>query len=335
MLLAQAQQLIDDQQFLHWEVAFPSIWDRWESLVPEGGFDAVIGNPPWDRMKMQEVEWFAARQPDVARAARASDRKQMIKQLAQEANPLWEAYQTASWQAMMASERARKDAQYLLLARGDINLYSLFVERAHRLVKPTGVVGLLIPSGIAADKSASEFFKSVSTSGQLSTLLDFENKKVFFPDVDSRFKFCVYVAGGGARTFPTTEMAFFLHSTEALEERTFALAPSDFARVNPNTGTAPIFRTQRDADITRRIYEQFPVLHHHQQGKVWPVKYQTMFHMTNDSHLFRTKAELEAEGCYPVSGNTWKKGEEVYVPLYEGKMVQAYDHASGIYRYQP
>ncbi len=325
-LLKKARALIDDNQSLHWEVAFPGIWDKWESAAPTGGFDAVIGNPPWDRMKMQEVEWFAARQPAIARSARASDRKKLIKQLEKNEDPLWTAYEVASWQAQMASERARKDEQYPLLARGDINLYSLFVERAHRLVKPTGIVGLVIPSGIAADKSASEFFRSISTSGQLSTLLDFENKKVFFPDVDSRFKFCVYVAGGNQRTFPATKMAFFLHSTEALDERTFALAPADFTRVNPNTGTAPIFRTQRDADITRRIYENFPVLHDHQRGKVWPVKYHTMFHMTNDSHLFKTKVELEQEGCYPVGGNTWKKGEEVYVPLYEGKMVQAYDH---------
>ena len=51
-----------------------------------------------------------------------------------------------------------------------------------------------------------------------------------------------------------------------------------------------------------------------------------MFHMTNDSHLFRTAAQLDNEGFYRVEGNRWKKGEEMYLPLYEGKMVQAFDH---------
>ena len=107
------------------------------------------------------------------------------------------------------------------------------------------------------------------------------------------------------------------------------MTPDDFARVNPNTGTAPVFRSRRDAEITRRIYEQHPVLVDRSQGeekRVWPVKYTRMFDMANDSHLFRTAEQLDVEGFYPVEGNHWKKGEELYLPLYEGKMVQAFDH---------
>ena len=200
-----------------------------------------------------------------------------------------------------------------------------------------GSWGLLTPSGIYADKTAARFFKSVSTNGRVSGLFDFENRRLgtelppFFPDVDSRFKFCALIFGGGARRFDETECAFFLHDTRTIEdpERCFPLAPSDFARVNPNTGTAPVFRTRRDAEITRRIYERHPVLVDRSGGEVrraWPVRYVRMFDMTNDSRLFRTAAQLEAEGFYPVLGNRWKKGNELYLPLYEGKMVQAFDH---------
>ena len=59
---------------------------------------------------------------------------------------------------------------------------------------------------------------------------------------------------------------------------------------------------------------------------MWPVKYVRMFDMANDSHLFRTAEQLDAEGFYPVEGNRWKKGEELYLPLYEGRMMQAFDH---------
>ena len=96
-----------------------------------------------------------------------------------------------------------------------------------------------------------------------------------------------------------------------------------------NTGTAPVCRTRRDAEITRRIYERHPVLVDRSQGEVrnvWPVGYLRMFDMTNDSRLFRTASELRADGHYPVQGNRWKKGDELYLPLYEGKMVQAFDH---------
>ncbi len=281
---------------------------------------------------MQEVEWFAARKTEIALAARASDRKKMIGKLEKQNDPLWHAYLKAGERTQAMASVARENDQYPLLSGGDINLYSLFIERAHRLIKPKGMVGLLAPSGIASDKGASEFFKTVSTTGRLAGFYDFENKKIFFPDVHASFKFCAYVAGGRERVFPETRMAFFLHDTAEIADpdRCFALGAVDFARVNPNTGTAPIFRTRRDAEITRRIYERFPVLHHHQKGKVWPkvwpVEYHTMFHMTNDSRLFKTRRELEKGGFYPVEGNRWKKGKKEYVPLYVGKMIYHYDH---------
>ena len=179
-----------------------------------------------------------------------------------------------------------------------------------------------------ADKTAADFFKSVSTSGRLAGLFDFENKKIFFKDIHASFKFCALIFGGEARRFDETRCAFFLHDTVEIDDpdRCFPLAPSDFARVNPNTGTAPVFRTRRDADITRRIYERHPVLVDRSGGgerKTWPVRYVRMFDMTNDSHRFRTAAQLDAEGFYPVQGNRWKRGEDLYLPLYEGKMVQA------------
>ena len=129
-------------------------------------------------------------------------------------------------------------------------------------------MGLLTPSGIYADKTAAKFFKSISTSGRLGGLYDFENRRVgmalpsFFPDVDSRFKFCALIFGGEERRFDETECAFFLHDSKTIEDpdRCFTLAPADFDRVNPNTGTAPVFRTRRDAEITRGIYDRHPVL---------------------------------------------------------------------------
>ena len=146
------------------------------------------------------------------------------------------------------------------------------------LAKPDGFLGLLTPSGIYADKTAARFFKSVSTSGRLASLFDFENKKVFFKDVHASFKFCAITFGGVERTFDEAKCAFFLHDTETINDigRCFPLAPDDFAKVNPNTGTAPIFRTRRNADITRRIYEKHPVLidrSHGGERRAWPVRY--------------------------------------------------------------
>ena len=355
-LLDECRALARRERFLHWELAFPSLWPRGQT----GGFDAVIGNPPWDRIKLQEVEWFAERRPQIALQARASDRKRLIAALKLDGDPLAAEHALAAQAAEDAARVARDCGEYPLLSSGDINLYSLFVERASMLVKPDGVVGLLTPSGIAADKGAAPFFRSIASTGRLAALLDFENRKKLFPDVDSRFKFCVLVFGGAARHFNTARCAFFLHTVAELQpamladdvdERTRKLATcvivlgaDDFNAVNPNTGTAPIFRNALDAELTTRIYRQHPVLVRHgyrdvldartglttserlPDERLYPVRYSTMFHMTNDSGLFRTRAELEADGWYPVAAGRWKKGDAEMLPLYEGKMVQAYDH---------
>ena len=337
-LLGQARRLTTEEQFLNWQVAFPGVWSAWERAGLHGGFDAVIGNPPWDRMKLQQVEWFAARRREIAMATPAANRKRMIADLETAGDPLAREFADASGRAQTAVHRARASGEYPLLSGGDVNLYSLFVERAMTLVKPDGMVGLLTPSGIASDKTASAFFKGVATQGRLRALYDFENRRTrygaqpFFPDVDSRFKFCAFVAS----PTPTKELpatcAFFVQDVSELDDpdRCFPLTAEDFARVNPNTGTAPIFRTRRDAALTTAIYDRLPVLVDRSSGeevKAWPVKYATMFHMTNDSGLFRTRAELEErEGAWPVGGNRFGSPSGDWVPLYEGKMVQAFDH---------
>ena len=333
----EARSAADEQSFLHWEAAFPGVWRRWQDATPEGGFDAVIGNPPWDRIKLQEVEWFATRDPELARAPTAAARRDGIRRLRELDDPLAHAFDQAKAHADRLGQVVRASGHYPLLGGGDINLYSLFVERSLRLVKPGGLVGLLTPSGIYADKTAARFFKSVSTTGRVAGIYDFENRRLgtdlppFFADIDSRFKFCALIVGGPQRRFPETNCGFFLPDTQTIADpdRAFTLTPDDFARVNPNTGTAPIFRTRRDADLTRRIYQTHPVLVDRsgdQVCKAWPIQHLRQFDVTNDSHLFRTAAQLEADGFYPVQANRWKRGKELYLPLYEGKMANSFDH---------
>lgn len=357
----EARQLIEEERFLNWQIAFPGVWKNWASKRREGGFDAVIGNPPWDRMKLQQVEWFAARRPEVARAQRASDRKKMIGALQKAGDPLYANFEKADRRAADAMRMARFNGNkrvpdpdqpgrtikapsehYPLMSKGDINLYTLFVERAHALVQPRGMVGLLTPSGIAGDLSSSDFFRRLSTGGHIKSLYDFENRRTryglepFFPDVDGRFKFAAMTASP-KRAFAAAHCGFFLQSVREKEnpDNAFPVTTEDFARVNPNTGTAPVFRTRRDMELTTGVYACCPVLVDRASGEEvssWPVRYATMFHMTNDSRLFRTRAELEEEmGAWSIGGNRYRNGEGEWVPLYEGKMVQAFDHrAAGV-----
>jgi len=311
VLLQRVRSLAAEERFFHWWTAFPTAF-----AGADPGFDAVIGNPPWDVMRVEEVQWFSDRIPEIAHAQKASERKALIKGLATKQPSLHQEF-TRQVERADAQRRVVADGgDFPLLSTGDVNLYSLFVERALTLAKPQGVVALLTPSGIAADKGASAFFRSIAATERLGALFDFENKKAFFPDVDSRFKFCTLVFGGEARRFAGTRAAFFLHTVAELADasRLLQLTAADFGLLNPNTGSAPIFRTRRDFELTKKVFAIHPVLVHHLQSgrrSTWPVAYARMFDMTNDSSWFRKASELSTEAV---------------VPLYEGKMVQAYDH---------
>ena len=175
----------------------------------------------------------------------------------------------ASERAATAARMARRSGDYPLLSAGDVNLYSLFVERAMTLAKPDGMVGLLTPSGIASDKTAARFFKGVATEGRLKALYDFENKKVFFLSRRSRVVQVLRFVASPSPIGEAAACAFYLHSVAELDdpERCFPLTAEAFARVNPNTGTAPIFRTRRDAELTTAIYGRLPVLADRSSGE--------------------------------------------------------------------
>jgi len=309
-----------------WSQRFPDVFDR-----EEGGFDCVIGNPPWERIKLQEREFFSLPAPEIATATNAAKRRQLVAKLESDDPALYERYEEALAAANSLLTYCRKSKQYPLTGKGDINTYAVFAELACRLVAPRGRVGVLVPSGIASDKTTKDFFAAVAESDRLIRLYDFENKRVFFPEVHASFKFSILNFGGEQAATTKADFVFFVHRVEELEDkrRHIALSAADIRLLNPNTRTCPIFRTRRDAEITKAIYRRVPILIDKNRegptGNPWSIQFKTMFHQTNDAELFREADTLKADGL-KLKGNRWIKGKKIFLPIYEAKMVQAYDH---------
>jgi hypothetical protein len=320
--------------FLHPHLAFPAIYGEGNS----GGFDVVLGNPPWEKVQFTEKEFFAARAPEVAVAAGAK-RKALIAKLQADDPYLWVEYQVALRQAEGESHFLRASGRYPLCGQGRVNTYAVFAEAMRGALKPSGRLGAIVPTGIATDDTTKEFFADCITRGSLASLYDFENAVGMFEGVGhGRFKFCLLTLTGLADHLPAADMAFFAHRPEDLAEpgRRFNLSSDDLALINPNTRTAPIFRRQRDAELTTRIYRRVPVLVRETDpgGNPWGVEFQQgLFNMTSDSHLFRTGDELRAEGAR-LTGNTWRRGAQRWLPLYEAKMAHHFTHRWGDYSMQ-
>lgn len=314
-----------DQLAMDWKKTFKHVLSR-----DERGFDCVIGNPPWERIKLQEREFFDALVPSIATAVSAATRRKLINKLRKAKPELHQRYEEAKTSAEKTLAHIRKAGNFPLTAKGDINTYQLFAELARNLVGPNGIVGLLVPSGISTDKTTKDFFANLVDSQTLVGLYDFENKAPVFPDVHRSYKFCVLLFGGTERRSSSVDFVFFSHTMEDLKdrERHIVLKSEDFKLLNPNTCTCPVFRTARDAEITKEIYRRVPVFVDNTRkegGNPWGVKFIRMFDQTNDAELFESASRLKA-AKFKRTGAIWKKGKKTALPLYEAKMVQMFDH---------
>jgi len=268
--------------------------------------------------------------PEIAAAVSAATRRELIAELTKKSPEIHERYVQAKTSAELTLNHVRKSGRYPLCGKGDINTYAVFAELAKTLVAPKGRVGLLVPSGIATDKTTKDFFGERVESQSLVGLYDFENKAPIFPDVHRSFKFCVLLFGGAKRKSKAARFVFFAHHMRQLQEknRQVSLSSDDFKRLNPNTLSCPVFRTRRDAEITKAIYRRVPILvdrTRKEGGNPWGIKFVRMFDQTNDAELFKTPEVIEKEG-FKRDDAIWRKRKKVMLPLYEAKMVQMYDH---------
>lgn len=310
---------------MEWQAAFPAIFKR-EPL----GFDCVIGNPPWERMKLQEREFFDAPAPEIAAAVDAATRRRLIAELEKTHPQLYKHYCEVKTSADRTLDHVRQSGRFPLTGKGDVNTYAVFAELARSLVRDTGRVGLLVPSGIATDQTTSEFFGELVDAKALIGLYDFENRHGLFPDLHRSFKFSVLLFGGPKRQSPAADFVFFAHEMNELADKSrhIPLSPEDIKLLNPNTRTCPVFRSQRDAELTKAVYRRVPILVNAARGEAgnpWGIRFLTMFHQTNDAELFHTAKQLKNERFKRV-GACWKKGKKTFLPLYEAKMIQMYDH---------
>lgn len=330
-LIAETNRIASEARFFHWPVEFPEVFTR-------GGFDVVLGNPPWERIKLQEQEFFAVRSPQIADAPNKAARDRLIKALGHAGAPaaekaLFQSFEAAKREAEAASRFVRASGRFPLTGTGDVNTYAVFAETFLRLISPRGRAGLIVPTGIATDNSTKAFFEEVSTKGRLASLFDFENRERLFPAVDSRMKFCLLTLG---TNIERAEFVFFATNVEHLADkrRRFTLLPNDILRISPNTKTAPVFRSNADAELTKKIYGRVPVLIDETKGAAgnpWGISFMCMFHMSNDSGLFRTWRQLEDAGARREGVRWVEPSGQVWIPLYEAKMIHHFDHRWATY----
>ncbi len=335
----EIKRLAGQYQFFHWHLAFADVFQVPPAgQKPEnqlcgwnGGFDVILGNPPWERVKLQEKEWFAQRRPDIANVASAAARKRLIESLRIEDPKLFRQFSEALRQTDGESHVLRNTGLYALCGCGDINLYAVFAELMRNHLSPARRGGCVLPSGVATDDTTKFFLQDLVEKKSLVSLFDFENRKGLFPAVDSRMKFCLLTMG--SRSLPageTTEFIFFAHQVEDLRdvERRFTLNAEEIALLNPNTRTCPIFRSKRDVELAKRMRWASPVWKLIADGNEvspWGVSIRRLVDMNLQAALLKTEQELSSMLTKDEDVNYVGNGE-TFLRVFEGKMVFLFHH---------
>jgi hypothetical protein len=331
--ILQASQLTAEKaRVLHWPLAFPGVFAK-------GGFDVVLGNPPWERIKLQEEEFFATRHALIAEAKNKAERGQRIEWLAEgtlqrNLSPdhkqpdgmadlerglyaeFLEARRIAEAASVYFHIAGEDGGRYPLTGVGDVNTYALFAETIRQLLTTHGRAGFIVPTGIATDDSTKRYFGSLVTQSNLYSLISFKEIRKWFPGTDDRNSFCLLSLGKAE----IAQFRFSLDDEKDFSEvrKAWELTAQDFQLINPNTLTCPTFRSRQDAELTKKIYRKVPVLWREAREKQpesnpWGIKFNRLFDMSNDSHLFQDASA------------------EDRLPLYEAKMIHQFDHRWATY----
>jgi hypothetical protein len=342
-VLARVNALAERYQFFHWHVEFPHIFtvpDDGSGVDPatgwRGGFSCVLGNPPWERVKLQEQEFFAARRPDIAGAKNAAARKKMIAALAKSEDELdrkvYDEFQAELRLADGWSHLLRVSGRHPLTGRGDINTYAVFAETGRTILAPKARVGMVLPTGIATDATTQYFFKDLVRTRTLASIYDFENEEKVFPGITNRVRFCLWSVAGKSSPTDRISLAFVLRQPHQISDRRYTLTPDEITLLNPNAGTCPVFDHKRSAEVTLTMYRHVgSVLWLEEpEDNPWRLSFLRMLDMANDSDLFHDRDDLEQDAWAQV-GNVFERAGERMLPLYEAKMVHQFDHRFATY----
>lgn len=310
--------------FFHWCVEFPEVF------VGNGGFDVMCGNPPWDKIKVEDKKWFESQgRLDIVNAGTSAQRKKVISQLPETDPELYALYLKAIANAEAQSRFVRFSHRFDLTATGDIDLYPLFAELCLNLSREAW--GLVLPTGIATNEPNKAFFAKLIDENRLLSLYSFENEEKIF-QIHHSFKFCLLTAGKKTNSSHSVNGGFYLRRMDHLLDpnRIYSIQTKDFAKLNPNTKTCPVFRTSKDANLTAKIYRTSHIIENENTGEnPWNVRISNLMHMSHDSGTFKTYFELIKEKAIITDNFFLTESGEKYVPVYEGKMIGLYNHHYG------
>lgn len=321
--LKTARKLAEEEmRFFHWELEFPEVW--YDNMTGEplsnGGFDVIVGNPPWEIIKPNSQEFWSNYLPTFRTLGKQAALKAAQSLRAEpEIDAKWRQYVKEINQRVNVF---KQESFYTRQGGGDVNTYKLFLERMARLIRIGGTFSVVVPSGIYTDKNCTALREMIFFQGIPHFVLSVENRKEIFPI--HRSTKVVLLSGEKKEGMskqsgdtPTVASLFLVGKDPTGRDLAPSLAelktilpevrrmlfhqPIEvIKKLAPDTFSLLEFKSQREMEVILQIYSNHPLLGN-TLADTWNMVTQREFHMTDDSRFFNTRSE------------GW--------PLWEGKMI--------------
>ncbi|EAK5151486.1 class I SAM-dependent DNA methyltransferase, partial [Campylobacter jejuni] len=297
----QAKNIISKYQkefnFFNYELEFPEIT---ENQVFKG-FDIIIGNPPWDKTKFSDSDFFPQYKSDY-RSLIASKKKEI------QDNLLAKDYIKQNYEKQKAYindlNEYYKKAYPLNKGSGDGNLFRLFVEKNLSLLKQDGNLAYVLPSALMFEDGSLILRKEILENKTLEYFYSFENNKAIFIDVHRSYKFALMlIKNTQANHTHKIKMMFYKTDINSLKNKDeiLTLNLKDIKKLSPTHLALMELKDKQALEILRKSYNAF------QNLSFDYIDFRRELDMTNDKDLF---IEEFREGL---------------LPLYEGKMIHQFD----------
>ena len=337
-----AEQLAEDLNAFHWALRLPEIAER-------GGFDFVTGNPPWEVVKLNERVWFATRDERIAHAP-TQERRRLIAEL-EETNPaLATEWRKAGDLTARQAEFMRTSERYEATS-GEPNTYLLFTDTNARLTRDGGRAGFIVKSSLGIDEKPQPVFQPLVAAGQVDGFYDIVNggrgQTVIFEGVADVERFAVLTLGPGEPGSPLRTSLMNWSVDEARERPSLPVTREQLMTLNPVTTNLPSFREPEHWEIALAIHERHGTLDFDQPSQAevlagrarpsnpWDLVYTTLFHSSGASEHFEKREDLEADGWRLGSDMIFRRGSQTALPLYEGQLMNRYNHRAKTYEGYP
>lgn len=303
-LVTLAVDLAEQARAFHWPLEFPA-------AMSLGGFDVVLGNPPWDTMSPDAKEFFSKFDPAV-RFKSPEDQKKLISEL-RNLPGVQDDWDTYCRHLYVSANFFKESGRFKLFAegnlgKGDFNVYRMFVELALKLVRSGGRAAQFVPENLYNGANAAAIRSHLFEACQLHALVGFENTRQVWFEIDTRAKFCLYAASpnGSTDNFPA---AFGVNSTEKLAALRagfpFEVSVALVREFSPEALAIAEIAHPSDLAIASKLYARFPKFGDANAGSAGRI-YSRELDMGNDRDDF--------------------SGAEEGLPIYEGRMIEGFDH---------